>query len=94
MWSVKKKIGERQLLGQLEVVAFDTSKFQLHLTHFHCISDYNDIIDKKYKLLLLIYNCNIHYMPLYNNPGGGGETAHMKGVEMLVVSLRGVNFGF
>ena len=22
-------------------------------------------------LLLLIYNYNIHYMPLYNNPGGG-----------------------
>ena len=79
MWSVKKKIGERQLLGQLEVVAFDTSKFQLHLTHFHCISDYNDIIDKKYKLLLLIYNCNIHYMPLYNNPGGGGDCAYERG---------------
>ena len=44
-------------------------------------------------LLLLIYNYNIHYMPLYNNPGGG-DTPHMKGVEMLVVSLRGVNFGF
>ena len=43
-------------------------------------------------LLLLIYNYNIHYMPLYNNPGG--DTPHMKGVEMLVVSLRGVNFGF
>ena len=26
-------------------------------------------------------------------PGGGG-TLHMKGVGMLVVSLRGVNFGF
>ena len=27
--------------------------------------------------------------------GGGGEgTPHMKGVGMLVVSLRGVNFGF
>ena len=26
-------------------------------------------------------------------PGGGG-TPHMKGVGMLVVSLRGVNFGF
>ena len=47
MWSVKKKIGERQLRGQLEVVAFDTSKFQLHLIHFHGIFDYNDIIDKK-----------------------------------------------
>ena len=27
-------------------------------------------------------------------PRGGGGTQHMKGVEMLVVSLRGVNFGF
>ena len=27
------------------------------------------------------------------DPGGGG-TPHMKGVGMLVVSLRGVNFGF
>ena len=26
--------------------------------------------------------------------GGGGGTPHMKGVGMLVVSLRGVNFGF
>ena len=25
---------------------------------------------------------------------GGGGTPHMKGVGMLVVSLRGVNFGF
>ena len=28
-----------------------------------------------------------------DDPGGGG-TPHMKGVGMLVVSLRGVNFGF
>ena len=28
-----------------------------------------------------------------HNPGGGG-TPHMKGVGMLVVSFRGVNFGF
>ena len=27
------------------------------------------------------------------SPGGGG-TMHMKGVGMLIVSLRGVNFGF
>ena len=26
--------------------------------------------------------------------GGGGGTPHMKVVRMLVVSLRGVNFGF
>ena len=26
--------------------------------------------------------------------GGGGETPPMKGVRMLVVSLRGINFGF
>ena len=31
-------------------------------------------------LLLLIYNYNIHYMPLYNNPGGGGgHTAYERG---------------
>ena len=29
----------------------------------------------------------------YTGPGGGG-TPHMKGVEMLVVSLSGVNFRF
>ena len=29
--------------------------------------------------------------PKFNTPGGGG---HMKGVGMLVVALRGVNFGF
>ena len=27
-------------------------------------------------------------------PGGGGPTPHMKGVGMLVVSLKVVNFGF
>ena len=26
--------------------------------------------------------------------GGGGGNSHMKGTGMLVVSLRGVNFGF
>ena len=26
--------------------------------------------------------------------GGGGGTPHMKGVGMLIVSIRGVNFGF
>ena len=26
--------------------------------------------------------------------GAGGATPHMKGVGMIVVSLRGVNFGF
>ena len=31
----------------------------------------------------------------YGAPGGwGGRTPHMKGVGMLIVSLRGVNFGF
>ena len=29
-----------------------------------------------------------------NHTRGGGGTPHMKGVGMLVVSLRGVNFGF
>ena len=31
---------------------------------------------------------------LSNNPGGGGGDSHMKQTGMLVVSLRGVNFGF
>ena len=26
--------------------------------------------------------------------GGGGGTPHMKGVGILIVSIRGVNFGF
>ena len=26
--------------------------------------------------------------------GGGGGTLHIKGVGMLVVSLKGINFGF
>ena len=26
--------------------------------------------------------------------GGGGRKSHMKGAGMLVISLRGVNFGF
>ena len=30
----------------------------------------------------------------YNIFPGGGGTPHMKGVGMLVVSLRGVDFGF
>ena len=30
----------------------------------------------------------------FQPPGGGGGTPHMKGVGMLVVSLRGVNFRF
>ena len=31
---------------------------------------------------------------LHQCTGGGGGTPHMKGVGMLVISLRGVNFGF
>ena len=27
-------------------------------------------------------------------PGGGGGSLHMKGMGMLVVSLRGINLGF
>ena len=32
--------------------------------------------------------------PMIEHLGPGGETPHIKGVGMLVVSLRGVNFGF
>ena len=41
--------------------------------------------------LLLLTQGNI-----YNrlSPGGGGGDSHMKQTGMLVVSLRGVNFGF
>ena len=31
---------------------------------------------------------------IFESPEGGGGTPHMKVVGMLVVSLRGVNFGF
>ena len=31
---------------------------------------------------------------IQNTPGGGRETPHMKGVGMLIISLRGVNFEF
>ena len=40
----------------------------------------------------MIVSCNILLGRLTLNPGGG--IPHMKGVGMLVVSLRGVNFGF
>ena len=51
------------------------------------------LLIKRYVIVIDIYIiATFTYMPLYNNPGG--ETPHMKGVEMLVVSLKGVNFGF
>ena len=31
---------------------------------------------------------------MYGIGGGGGGNSHLKGARMLVVSLRGVNFGF
>ena len=31
---------------------------------------------------------------VHSNPGGGGGSLHMKGMGMLVVSLRGINLGF
>ena len=38
---------------------------------------------------------NIHSVVSISSPGGGGGgDSHMKGAVMLVVSLRGVNFGF
>ena len=33
-------------------------------------------------------------MCMHCRGGGGGGTLHVKGVGMLVISLRGVNFGF
>ena len=38
--------------------------------------------------------CNSYYIMPVNPRGGGGGDTQMKGAEMLVVSLRGVNFGF
>ena len=35
---------------------------------------------------------NVNFSP--GGGGGGGGNSHMKGAGMLVVSLRGVNFGF
>ena len=40
----------------------------------------------------MIVSCNILLGRLALNPGGG--IPHIKGVGMLVVSRRGVNFGF
>ena len=41
------------------------------------------------------FNLSVHPSPSREGGGGGGlETPHMKVVGMLVVSLRGVNFGF
>ena len=36
-------------------------------------------------------NCNVR---VFTTRGGGGGDSHMKQTGMLVVSLRGVNFGF
>ena len=36
----------------------------------------------------------LRYHPGGGGGGGGGEDSHMKQTVMLVVSLRGVNFGF
>ena len=44
-----------------------------------------------------LYSCRNKGIEIVNSfkPGeGGGRNPHMKGVGMLVVSLRGVNFGF
>ena len=38
--------------------------------------------------------CAMKWASVNEHPGGGGGDFHMKGAEMLVVSLRGVNFGF
>ena len=37
---------------------------------------------------------SLQNLSLFSKAPGGGETPHMKGVGMLVVSLMGVNCGF
>ena len=41
---------------------------------------------------MYVWNETIYFL-LRENPGGAGDS-HMKQTGMLVVSLRGVNFGF
>ena len=43
------------------------------------------LVDKKFEV--------IFYLVMLETPGGGGDS-YMKQTGMLVVSLRGVNFGF
>ena len=43
--------------------------------------------------ILILWMAIIRWLR-YPTPGGGGGTPHMKAVGMLVVSLRGVIFGF
>ena len=37
---------------------------------------------------------SLQNLSLFSKASGGGGSPHMKGVGMLVVSLRGVNYGF
>ena len=48
---------------------------------------------QRYQLLLDNQKTSVK-IAVSQNPPGGGETPHIKGVGMLVVSLRGVNFRF
>ena len=48
---------------------------------------------QRYQLLLDNQKTSLK-IAVSQNPGGGGKTPHIKGVGMLVVSLRGVNFRF
>ena len=73
---------------------------------FRTVTDHEIIIPRKLKVL--IESCDRNENPTQQNKkkgrrilgdlspggGGGGGDSHMKGTGMLVVSLRGVNFGF
>ena len=77
----------------------ETSKFG-HLV-LYLLSTGNCCIDADGKMcsqvkpvfsLIGLYPQQTYFRSSYRR--GGGETPHMKGVGMLVVSLRGINFGF
>ena len=55
-----------------------------------------DVLGLPYKFVSpALKVCTLHPVPPNaTEPPGGGGTPHMKGVGMLVVSLRGVNFRF
>ena len=44
--------------------------------------------------VVVVFNVNTKLSPRLRVPGGGGGDSAYERCEMLVVSLRGVNFGF
>ena len=71
----------RRLKSLLEFL-FDIFKYQIKCKR-------NEVTEE----LRRLRHSSVFVVNLARSPGGGG-TPNMKGVVMLVVSLRGVNFGF